>query len=78
MGWIKKQDQTLLVYDLGGGTFDVSIIEIMSGVFRVLGINGNTHLGGDDFDNRIVQYLVEQFKERTASTSPKIPARCSA
>ncbi|HBF35423.1 TPA: molecular chaperone DnaK [Candidatus Sumerlaeota bacterium] len=59
----KKKDQTLLVYDLGGGTFDVSIIEIFSGVFRVLGINGNTQLGGDDFDNVIVRYLVQEFQK---------------
>ncbi|MFP4580932.1 MAG: molecular chaperone DnaK [Candidatus Sumerlaeia bacterium] len=62
-GLDKAKDQTLLVYDLGGGTFDVSIIEIISGVFRVMGINGNTHLGGDDFDNRIVQHLAEEFKK---------------
>jgi molecular chaperone DnaK len=64
-GLDKKEDQVLLVYDLGGGTFDVSIIEIVSGVFRVMGINGNTRLGGDDFDNRIVDYLVKHFKETT-------------
>ncbi len=62
-GLDKDRDQTLLVYDLGGGTFDVSIIEIMSGVFRVMGINGNTHLGGDDFDVAIVEHLVAEFKE---------------
>lgn len=60
-GLDKGEDQILLVYDLGGGTFDVSIIEIMSGVFRVMGINGNTLLGGDDFDQRIVQYLIDVF-----------------
>ncbi len=62
-GLDREEDQTLLVYDLGGGTFDVSIIEIMSGVFRVMGINGNTKLGGDDFDQRIVDYLVDVFKK---------------
>ncbi|MFC1601724.1 Hsp70 family protein [Candidatus Sumerlaeota bacterium] len=62
-GYDKDIDQTLLVYDLGGGTFDVSIIEVISGVFQVLGIQGNTHLGGDDFDRRIVDHLVEQFKQ---------------
>ncbi len=61
-GMDQGQDQVLLVYDLGGGTFDVSIIEIMSGVFRVMGINGNTKLGGDDFDARIVEHLIEEFK----------------
>jgi molecular chaperone DnaK len=62
-GLDKGEDQILLVYDLGGGTFDVSIIEIMSGVFRVMGINGNTLLGGDDFDQRIVEYLIDVFKK---------------
>jgi molecular chaperone DnaK len=63
-GLDKKEDQVILVYDLGGGTFDVSIIEVVSGVFQVLAIHGNTHLGGDDFDMRIVQYLLGQFKEQ--------------
>ncbi|MCX8038669.1 MAG: molecular chaperone DnaK [Candidatus Sumerlaeia bacterium] len=62
-GLDKKADQTIMVYDLGGGTFDVSIIEVISGVFKVLAISGNTHLGGDDFDNRIVQHLIAEFKE---------------
>ena len=60
----KDKDQILLVYDLGGGTFDVSIIEIMSGVFRVMGINGNTLLGGDDFDSCIVDHLVQEVKDK--------------
>jgi molecular chaperone DnaK len=63
-GMDKAEDQTILVYDLGGGTFDVSIIEVMSGVFQVLAIQGNTHLGGDDFDKRIQEWLLEQFKEQ--------------
>jgi len=63
-GLDKKEDQVILVYDLGGGTFDVSIIEVVSGVFQVLAIHGNTHLGGDDFDMRIVQHLLAQFKEQ--------------
>lgn len=63
-GMDKNQDQTLLVYDLGGGTFDVSIIDVTSGVFQVLAIHGDTHLGGDDFDKRIIDYLVQQFKEQ--------------
>jgi molecular chaperone DnaK len=62
-GLDKKEDQVILVFDLGGGTFDVSIIEVTSGVFQVLAIHGNTHLGGDDFDMRIVQWLLEQFQE---------------
>lgn len=63
-GLDKGEDQILLVYDLGGGTFDVSIIEVTSGVFHVLAIQGNQHLGGDDFDNRIVEFLLEEFKKK--------------
>ncbi len=63
-GLDKEQDQVILVYDLGGGTYDVSIIEVISGVFQVLAIQGNTHLGGDDFDQRVVDYLLEQFKKK--------------
>ncbi len=63
-GLERGEDQKLMVYDLGGGTFDVSIIEIISGVFQVLAISGNTNLGGDDFDMRISQFLVDDFKER--------------
>ena len=62
-GLDKQKDQTILVYDLGGGTFDVSIIEVMSGVFRVMAIHGDTHLGGDDFDKRLMDHLVEEFKK---------------
>jgi molecular chaperone DnaK len=64
-GLDKREDQTILVYDLGGGTFDVSIIEVVSGVFQVLAIHGNTHLGGDDFDKRIIEWLTEEFKNST-------------
>ena len=62
---LDKQDknQTILVYDLGGGTFDVSILELGDGVFEVKSTAGNNHLGGDDFDNRIMDYLVETFKK---------------
>lgn len=62
-GFEKDEDQILMVYDLGGGTFDVSIIEIMSGVFQVRSISGNTTLGGDDFDKRLTQHLVDLFKK---------------
>ncbi len=58
-----NKNQKILVYDLGGGTFDVSIIEIGDGVFEVLSTNGNTRLGGDDFDNKIIDLLVEEFKK---------------
>ena len=56
--------QKVIIYDLGGGTFDVSIMEIGDGVFEVLATNGNCKLGGDDFDNRIVEYLVSEFKSK--------------
>ncbi|MBC7085204.1 MAG: molecular chaperone DnaK [Methanomethylovorans sp.] len=56
-------EQKILVYDLGGGTFDVSILELGDGVFEVLSTSGDTHLGGDDFDQRIIDYLVDEFKK---------------
>ncbi|MFR0823564.1 MAG: molecular chaperone DnaK [Clostridia bacterium] len=59
----EDQDQKIMVYDLGGGTFDVSILDIGDGVFEVLATNGNTKLGGDDFDQRIIDYLVAEFKK---------------
>ena len=59
----EDQDQKIMIYDLGGGTFDVSILDIGDGVFEVLSTNGNTHLGGDDFDQRIIDYLVAEFKK---------------
>jgi len=62
-GLDKEQDQTILVYDLGGGTFDVSILELGDGVFEVKATSGNNKLGGDDFDNRIIEYLVSEFKK---------------
>ncbi|MBQ7794325.1 MAG: molecular chaperone DnaK [Clostridia bacterium] len=58
-------DQKVMVYDLGGGTFDVSILEIGDGVFEVLSTNGDTRLGGDDFDDRIINYLVTEFKKES-------------
>ncbi len=61
-GLDKEGTQKILVYDLGGGTFDVSILDIGDGVFEVLSTNGNTRLGGDDFDQRIIDYVAEQFK----------------
>ena len=60
-----RKNQKILVYDLGGGTFDVSILEIGDGVFEVLSTNGNTRLGGDDFDNRIMDLLISEFKKET-------------
>lgn len=63
-GMDNKKDQKIVVFDLGGGTFDVSVLEIGDGVFEVLSTNGNTHLGGDDFDQRIIDYLADQFKNK--------------
>ena len=62
-GLDKEENQKILVYDLGGGTFDVSILDIGDGVFEVLSTNGNTRLGGDDFDQRVIDYVAEQFKK---------------
>ncbi|HHT93694.1 MAG TPA: molecular chaperone DnaK [Clostridiaceae bacterium] len=62
-GLDKENDQKILVYDLGGGTFDVSILEIGDGVFEVLATSGNNRLGGDDFDQKIIDYLVDMFKK---------------
>jgi molecular chaperone DnaK len=58
------EDQKIMVYDLGGGTFDVSVIEIGEGVIEVLAVNGDSHLGGDDFDNAITQYMIQDFKTK--------------
>lgn len=63
-GMDNKKDQKIVVFDLGGGTFDVSVLEIGDGVFEVLSTNGNTHLGGDDFDQRIIDYLADKFKDK--------------
>lgn len=62
-GLDNEKEQKIMVYDLGGGTFDVSVIEIGDGVIEVLSTNGDTHLGGDDFDNRITQWFVDEFKK---------------
>ena len=61
-GLDKKKDEIIAVYDLGGGTFDISILELGDGVFEVKSTNGDTHLGGDDFDQRIIDWLAEEFK----------------
>ncbi|CAN5156871.1 molecular chaperone DnaK [soil metagenome] len=62
-GLDKENDQTILVFDLGGGTFDVSVLELGEGVFEVKATSGNNHLGGDDFDNKIVEWLTSEFKK---------------
>lgn len=63
-GLDKKQNETILVFDLGGGTFDVSILEVGDGIFEVLATAGDTNLGGDDFDNVLVNWLINDFKEK--------------
>ena len=59
----KTEDKVIAVFDLGGGTFDVSVLEIQKGVFEVKSTNGNTFLGGEDFDNALLNYLVGEFKK---------------
>ena len=63
-GLDNEKEQKIMVYDLGGGTFDVSIIEIGDGVIEVLATNGDTHLGGDDFDNKVIDWMVSEFKKQ--------------
>jgi len=63
-GLDKKDNETILVFDLGGGTFDVSVLEVGDGVFEVLATSGDTQLGGDDFDEKIVQWLIKEFKDQ--------------
>ena len=63
-GLDKKNNETILVFDLGGGTFDVSVLEVGDGVFEVLSTSGDTQLGGDDFDEKIVQWLIKEFKDQ--------------
>jgi molecular chaperone DnaK len=62
-GLDKKKDQTIAVYDLGGGTFDISILEVGEGVVEVKATNGDTHLGGDDFDDRVIDWMVQEFRK---------------
>ena len=65
-GLDKKTDEVIAVYDLGGGTFDISILELGDGTFQVRSTNGDTHLGGDDFDQRIIDWLCDEFKKEQA------------
>src|SRR5438094_3064331 len=62
-GLEKKRDEIIAVYDLGGGTFDISILQLGEGVFEVKATNGDTHLGGDDFDQRIIDWLADEFRK---------------
>ncbi len=73
-GLDKSEEQTILVYDLGGGTFDVSILEIGDGVFEVVATDGDTQLGGDDFDRRIMDWLVDEFRADTGIDLTKDPS----
>jgi len=72
-GLDKKSDEKIAVYDLGGGTFDISILEIGEGVFEVKATNGDTHLGGDDFDQRVIDWIVEEFKKQEGVDLSKDP-----
>src|SRR5258705_6189157 len=69
----KKKIEKLFVFDLGGGTFDVSVLDVGDGVFEVLSINGDTHLGGDDFDEVLINYLAEQFRKQEGIDLRKDP-----
>ena len=62
-GLDKKGSEKIVIYDLGGGTFDVSILEVDEGIFKVLSTNGDTQLGGDDFDNVLIEYIAEMFQK---------------
>lgn len=73
-GLDKKGDQTIIVYDLGGGTFDVSVLEIGEGVYEVKSTSGDTHLGGDDFDQRLIDHLVSEFKKEQGIDLKNDPA----
>jgi len=72
-GLDKKKDGRIAVFDLGGGTFDISILEIGDGVFEVMSTNGDTHLGGDDFDKRIIDWLIDEFKKSDGIDLSKDP-----
>src|SRR5205823_4694178 len=61
-GLDKKKDERIAVYDLGGGTFDISLLELGEGVFEVKSTNGDTHLGGDDFDQRVINWMADEFR----------------
>lgn len=72
-GLDKKKNEKIAVYDLGGGTFDISILELGEGVFEVKSTNGNTHLGGDDFDHRLIDYVADEFKKKEGIDLRKDP-----
>src|ERR1700723_535149 len=72
-GLDKKKDEKIAVYDLGGGTFDISVLDIGDGVFEVKATNGDTHLGGDDWDNRIMDWILDEFKKESGMDLRKQP-----
>src|SRR3989442_15417714 len=72
-GLDKKKDEEIAVYDLGGGTFDISILELGQGVFEVKATNGDTHLGGDDFDQRVIDWMADEFKKEHGIDLTKQP-----
>ena len=76
-GLDKEVDQKIAVYDLGGGTFDISVLEIGDGVFEVLATDGDTHLGGDDWDDTLIEWVIGEFKSDTGIDLSR-PAGCSA
>ena len=77
-GLDKKKDETIAVYDFGGGTFDISILEVGEGVVEVKSTNGDTHLGGDNLDQRIIEWIISGVQEAaTASISARTAWRCS-
>src|SRR5919109_851817 len=72
-GLDKKSDEEIAVYDLGGGTFDISILRLGEGVFEVVSTNGDTHLGGDDFDQRVIDWVCDEFKRENGIDLSKDP-----
>jgi molecular chaperone DnaK len=77
-GLDKKKNEKIAVFDLGGGTFDVSILDIGDGVFEVLSTNGDTHLGGDDWDQKLIDFLAEEFRKKEGIDIRKDAMACSA
>jgi molecular chaperone DnaK len=76
-GLDKKKDETIAVYDFGGGTFDISILEVGEGVVEVKATNGDTHLGGDDLDQRVIEWMVAEFKKSDGIDPARTAWRCS-
>ena len=76
-GLDKKKNEKICVFDLGGGTFDVSVLDVGDGVFEVLSINGDTHLGGDDFDQVLINFLADEFKRTRGSICARTRWPCS-